>query len=61
MVLRGYPAGLGVVLGAILLVCLAAYVVPRTVVPGAILLTGDRGGAVATQLRVGDPLFRHVP
>ena len=61
MVLLGYPAGLGVVLGVILLVGLAAYVVRRTVVLGAILLTGDLGGAVATHLRVGDPLFSHVP
>jgi hypothetical protein len=33
---------------------------PRTAVLGAILLTGYLGGAVATHLRVGDPLFTHV-
>jgi hypothetical protein len=41
----------------ILLVCLILYVVPRTSVLGAVLLTGYLGGAVATQLRVGSPLL----
>lgn len=36
------------------------YVVPRTSVVGAILLTGFLGGATATHTRVGDPLFSHV-
>ncbi len=36
------------------------YVIPRTSVLGAILLTGYLGGAVATNLRVGLPLFGHV-
>jgi hypothetical protein len=43
-----------------LLVCTAIYVFPRTSVLGAILLTGYLGGAVATHLRVGDPLFSHI-
>jgi TRAP-type C4-dicarboxylate transport system permease small subunit len=47
-------------LGAILLVCTALYVYPRTSVLGAILLTGYFGGAVATHLRVGSPLFTHT-
>jgi hypothetical protein len=33
---------------------------PRTAVLGAILLTGYLGGAVATHVRVGNPLFSHV-
>jgi hypothetical protein len=36
------------------------YAIPRTSVLGAILLTAYLGGAVATHLRVGDPLFSHV-
>lgn len=36
------------------------YAVPRTAVIGAILLTGYLGGAVATHLRIGSPLFSHV-
>jgi hypothetical protein len=44
-------------IGIILLVCLILYVVPRTSVLGAILLTGYLGGAVATHLRLGSPLL----
>jgi hypothetical protein len=36
------------------LFCAAVYVVPRTAVLGAVLLTGYLGGAVATHVRVGD-------
>jgi hypothetical protein len=56
----GYPDSLATGIGLLELVCLALYVVPRTAVLGAILLTGLLGGAVATHLRVGDPLFSHV-
>jgi hypothetical protein len=41
-------------------VCLALYLVPRTSVLGAILLTGYLGGAIATHVRVDNPLFSHV-
>ena len=47
-------------LGVLLLACTLLYAVPRTAVLGTILLTGYLGGAVATHLRVGDPLFSHV-
>lgn len=47
-------------LGILLLTSLAVYVNPRTAVLGAILLTGYLGGAVATHVRVGDPLFSHI-
>ena len=56
----GYPAGVVLPLGIIQLVCLAAYLIPRTRVLGAILWTGYLGGAVATHVRVGDPLFTHI-
>ena len=56
----GYPATTIVPLGIVLLVCTILYVIPRTSVLGAILLTGYLGGAVATHVRVGDPLFSHV-
>ncbi|MGA0601184.1 DoxX family protein [Caulobacter sp. KR2-114] len=42
------------------LLALLLYLFPRTAVLGAILLTGVMGGAVATHMRVGDPLFSHV-
>jgi DoxX-like protein len=56
----GYPASSVRVIGIILLVCVLVYAVPHTSVLGAILLTGYLGGAVATNLRVGAPLFTHI-
>jgi hypothetical protein len=56
----GYPEGVIMGLGIVLLVCVILYVVPRTAVLGAILLTGYLGGAIATHVRVGNPLFSHV-
>ena len=56
----GLPISLANVLGVLLLLCTAVYVFPRTSVLGAILLTGYLGGAVATHLRAGDPLFSHI-
>lgn len=47
-------------LGVILLIGTVLYAVPRTAMFGAILLTGYLGGAVATHVRVGSPLFSHV-
>jgi len=47
-------------IGPIELAALVLYVFPRTGVLGAILMTGVMGGAVATHMRVGDPLFSHV-
>ena len=55
----GYPAAVLVPLGLIQLVSLALYLIPRTSILGAIVWTGYLGGAVATHVRVGDPLFSH--
>lgn len=56
----GYSPDLAFPLGIIELVCLALYIIPRTSVLGAILLTGYLGGAVATNVRVGYPLFTNI-
>jgi len=56
----GFKASVLVPLGIIEALCLAAYLVPQTSVAGAILWTGYLGGAVAAQLRVGNPLFSNV-
>lgn len=53
----GYPESLILVIGMLELVCTTVYVIPRTSVHGAILLTGYLGGATATNVRVGNPLF----
>lgn len=56
----GYPEGVIFGLGIVLLICVVLYLIPLTSILGAILLTGYLGGAVATHVRVGDPLFSHV-
>jgi DoxX-like family len=53
----GLPANLIVGTGSLLLACVVVYAIPGTSILGAILLTGYLGGAVATHVRVGDPLF----
>jgi len=47
-------------LGVLTLIGVVLYAVPRTSVLGAILLTGYMGGAIATHVRIGSPLFSHV-
>lgn len=47
-------------IGVITLACALLYAIPRTSVLGAILLTGLLGGAIATHLRVGSPVFSHL-
>lgn len=56
----GYPVSLARGLGILVLVCTVLYVIPRTSILGAILLTGLLGGAIATHLRVGSPIFTHL-
>ncbi|HTU89932.1 MAG TPA: DoxX family protein [Gemmataceae bacterium] len=53
----GYPESVLFGLGIVLLTCTALYLIPRTSVLGAILLTGYLGGAVASHLRAGDGPF----
>jgi len=53
----GYRESVIVGLGVVLVACTILYIIPRTAVLGAILLTGYLGGAVATHVRVGGPLF----
>jgi len=56
----GYQENIIQGLGIVLLICTILYAIPRTSVLGAVLLTGYLGGAVASNLRVGSPLFSHV-
>jgi hypothetical protein len=53
----GYPVWELVPIGLVALLCVILYVIPRTAVLGAILLTGYLGGATATQVRMEDPWF----
>jgi hypothetical protein len=56
----GYPESVLVGLGLVLLASTLLYLVPRTSILGAVLLTGYLGGAAASQLRIGAPLFNIV-
>ena len=53
----GVPERLILPVGLIELVCVVVYVIPRTSVLGAILMTGLLGGATITTLRIGDPTY----
>ena len=60
MIRLGYPLNLTATIGIILLTCVVIHAIPQTSALGAILLTGYLGGAVASQIRVGEPLFSNV-
>ena len=56
----GYPLASIRTLGIIGLACTVLYAIPRTSILGAILLTGYLGGAVASKIRIEDPIFSSV-
>lgn len=55
----GWPDGYVLMIGVIELVLVLLYIFPRTSVLGAVLMMALLGGAMATQIRVGSPLFTH--
>lgn len=56
----GWPAGYAFMIGVIELACVVLYLIPRTSVLGAVIMMGLLGGAMATQIRAGNPLFSHI-
>jgi hypothetical protein len=56
----GYAPGSMFAIGAVLLACTVTYLIPRLSLVGALLITGYLGGAIATHVRVGNPLFSHT-
>ena len=56
----GYPMPLASAIATLEAFCLLVYLVPRTSILGALLLTGYLGGAIASHVRIGSPLFSHV-
>ena len=56
----GIPAGIGFTIGIILTACTVIYLIPRTAVFGAVLLTGYLGGAIAIHMRAGSTLFETI-
>ena len=55
----GWPAGYAFAIGVVELTLVILYLIPRTSVLGVVLLMGLFGGAMATQIRAGSPLFSH--
>ena len=56
----GWPDGYVLMIGLIELGCVLLYLTPKTSVLGAVLTMGLLGGAMATQVRAGSPLFSHI-
>jgi DoxX-like family len=56
----GYPGSVILGIGIVEIACAIIYAIPRTAVLGAILVTGYLGGATATHVRVGDPIFNVI-
>lgn len=56
----GYPPSVILWIGLVEVACLALYLVPRTAPLAAILWTGYLGGAIATHVRLANPLFSHT-
>jgi hypothetical protein len=56
----GYPESVAPGIGALAILCAVLYIIPRTSVLGAILLTGYLGGATATHVRVGEHFIAPV-
>lgn len=56
----GYDPEVGFPIGIMEAILLTLHLYPRTAILGAVLLTGLFGGAVATHLRAGSPLFSHI-
>ena len=53
----GYPEHLILGIGVLEIGCTIVYLIPRTAILGAVLMTAYLGGATATNVRVGDPSF----
>jgi len=56
----GLPQSLIRPLGVVELLCVVVYLIPRTAIFGAILLTGYIGGTIITHLRVGEPVYLNI-
>src|SRR5438445_6008092 len=56
----GWEEGIALSLGILEIACTVIYLIPRTCVLGAVLLTGYLGGAVATHVRISDAFFGPV-
>jgi hypothetical protein len=53
---KDWPANVALGIGIVELACVVLYLIPQTAVLGAVLLTGYLGGAIATHVRLGQPI-----
>jgi hypothetical protein len=60
LVALGWPTGYLLLIGGLELASVVLFVMPRTGLPGAVLMTGLLGGAIASHLRAGSPWFSHT-
>lgn len=60
MTALGWPNSPIILIGSLELICTLLYAIPFTSILGAVLMMGILGGAIATQLRAGSPLFSHT-
>jgi hypothetical protein len=56
----GIPTSLIFPLAILEISCVVIYLIPRTAVLGAILMTGYIGGAILAHLRIGEPVYLHI-
>lgn len=56
----GYQAHHIPIMGMLGLISILLFAFPRTQILGAVLLTGYFGGAIATHVRIDNPLFSHI-
>jgi hypothetical protein len=60
MQVLGWPARYLILIGSMELALVVLFVIPRTSFIGAVLMTALLGGAIASNLRAGSPLFSHT-
>jgi hypothetical protein len=56
----GFQADQMPLMGTLALISIIIYIIPKTSVLGALLLTAYFGGAISTHVRVDNPLFSHI-
>jgi len=56
----GWPTRYSLAIGVLEVSIAVLYLIPRTALLGLVLMTGLLGGAMATHVRVGSPLFSHI-
>ena len=56
----GWPSEYLLLIGLIEMSCMVLFIIPRTSLLGAVLMTGLLGGAMASHMRAESPIFSHT-